>query len=333
MSQDQHPHFYLGIDGGGSRTRAVLVDEHGAIRGAGTAGPSNIDDLGHVQAQHNIRLAVEGCWAAAGISSRPAQGVFLGMAGVVSDSDRAIIRQIAAELHLAPEGQVEVDHDIRIALAGGLAGEPGVVVIIGTGSSCYGRNSAGASCRVGGWGHLLDDVGSGYFLGLQAMIAAVRAADGRGPATRLAASLLPALEIESLDLIMHRLYFQGLSRSQIAALAPLVLEAARQGDAPAQAILAQGAEEVAGMVVTASRRLDLKAENLRVTFTGGLVQASPDYRERITAGLLERLPGVQVVAPLLPPVVGAALLALQNAGISINPQVLRNLSEGDLLAL
>lgn len=333
MTSDQLPPLFLGIDGGGTRTRAALVNRQGQVLGLGEAGPSNIDDLGRQEAQRNIGRAVSACWQQAGLAPQPVRFAFFGMAGVVSEADRDVIRQVADELQVAVPGGVAVDHDIRIALAGGLAGEPGIVVIVGTGSSCYGRNPQGQDCRVGGWGHWLDDGGSGYFLGLQAMIAAVRSADGRlevagGQPSSLLPAVVQALQIESIDLIMHRLYYQNMSRSEIAALAPLVLQAAQQGDQAARDILQRGAEEVALMVQTASRRLNFPPAQLQVTLVGGLVESSAFYRAQLAAALQERLPGVQVVPPRLPPVLGAALLALQYAGEALDPQVLSNLSRG-----
>jgi N-acetylglucosamine kinase-like BadF-type ATPase len=107
------------------------------------------------------------------------------MAGVVSPTDRAIMANIAQSLTLAPADRVGVDHDCRIALAGGLSGRPGMVQIAGTGSSTFGVNASGESWRAGGWGQLISDEGSGYWLGVQAMQTAVRAFDGRLPPTLL----------------------------------------------------------------------------------------------------------------------------------------------------
>ncbi len=139
----------IGVDGGGTRTRAALVTESGQILGLGTAGPSNYDDVGVAVAQSNIGLAVQRAWQQAGLSSRQGDAAFLGMAGVVSSADRATIYRMAAELALAPTPRIHVDHDIRIALAGGLAGQPGIALIVGTGSSCYGRRADGLGTSLG----------------------------------------------------------------------------------------------------------------------------------------------------------------------------------------
>lgn len=111
--------YVLGVDGGGTKTKAVIADEEGHVHGLGIGGPSNYDDVGMEKAKVGI---AEALW----------------MAGVVSEKDRAVIHAIARELSLAADGNIDIDHDCRIALAGGLSGRPGIVLIAGTGSSCYG---------------------------------------------------------------------------------------------------------------------------------------------------------------------------------------------------
>jgi N-acetylglucosamine kinase-like BadF-type ATPase len=129
------------------------------------------------------------------------------------------------------------------------------------------------------------------------MIAAVRAVDERGPSTSLLPGLLQALGIESFDLIMHRLYLQGLSRMEIAALAPLVLDIAMQGDPVALDILRQAVKEITLLVEVAARRLGFSAEDLRVTFSGGIVRSSALYRSVLYAESAA-LPGVTIIEPI-----------------------------------
>jgi N-acetylglucosamine kinase-like BadF-type ATPase len=304
----------LGIDGGGTNTRAVLMDTAGQVVGTGRGGPSNYDDVGAEVARDNIAQAVAAAQADAtsrGHVVPPAAAVFLGMAGVVSETDRAVIRQIALDLRLAPAERIGVDHDIRIALAGGLSGRPGIVLITGTGSSCYGRNARGDSWQAGGWGHLIADEGSGYWLGVQAMRAAMMAYDGRLPDTPLLAGVQKALELPAMVDIMHRLYVRGVTRAEVAALAGLVLDAARQGDAVANGLVEQGARELAQSVATVARRLGL-TDASEVALAGGLTQAGPVYVDPLRDALAAVLPAVRVVLAEQEPVVGAALLARQS---------------------
>lgn len=316
-----------GVDGGGTRTRAALVDESGRVLGLGEAGPSNYGDVGLAGTQESIRLALSraGCEPQPGRGPQPLAGAFLGLGNVVSPADRATIRHLVCELGLAPADHVLVDHDIRIALAGGLAGRPGIVLIVGTGSACYGRRADGRSWRAGGWSYLLDDAGSGYFLGLQAMIATVRAADGRGAPTLVADRVLQRLGLSEADEIMRRLYHDGLSRAEIAALAPLTIDAAEQRDAVAAEIIKRGADELSLMVATVARRLEFGLDPVMVTVTGGLATAGAAYVAPLQAAIRRRLPAVELVEPALPPVLGAALLALEDIGIPASPPLVAQL--------
>ncbi|HTO94483.1 MAG TPA: BadF/BadG/BcrA/BcrD ATPase family protein [Bacteroidota bacterium] len=314
-----------GIDGGATRTRAVFVTAEGTVAGFGSAGPSNYDNVGEETAAENIRRAVES--ARSGRRSAPGGGLpapramFLGMAGVVSPTDREIVRRMVAAHRLASPDAVGVDHDIRIALAGGLEGREGVVLIAGTGSSTYGRRSDGRSHRTG-WGYLLDDRGSGFFLGLQAIIATVMEADGRGPATALGAIVRDRLRFTDIDDILHIMYRGGAPVADVAALAPDVIGSAAAGDGVARRVLAEGARELARMVATVAERLQFSGKEFPVTMTGGLVDRPGHYRSMIEREILASAPGVQIVSPALPPVLGAALIALEAAGVPITPQLL-----------
>ena len=303
--------FVIGIDGGGTSTRAALLDLEGKLLAVGQGGTSNIDDVGVQVAEQNIDRAVAAAEAQAGIARQPAAAIFLGMAGVTSEADRDHIRQIARNLNLAPDAAIGVDHDCRAALAGGLSGRPGIVQIIGTGSSCYGRTVDGRSWMSGGRGHLVSDEGSGCWMGLQAIRAAVRAHDGRGPDTPLLAGVLTALNINEIDDVLNRLYVVGISRAELAALAPMVVREAMAGDAAALGIVQNGADDVAELVEAVARKLEMGAPE--VCIVGGLLNTGPIIFESYRAAMLRRVPSADVKTAEQPPVMGAALLALELA--------------------
>lgn len=234
--------------------------------------------------------------------------VFLGMAAIVSDKDRAVIHQIAADLRLADPAHTGVDHDIRIALAGGLSGRPGVVLITGTGSSCYGRNAQGGHWQSGGWGHLISDEGSGYWLGMQSIRLAIMSHDGRRPRTHLMEVVRKQLDVNTMEEITHRLYVSGISRAEIAALAPLVLEEARQGDPLVIDLIAAGAQLLAECVATVAHNIGL-APACEVALVGGLTQAGPIYLEPLGNAIHAALPGSRVTLAEKSPVEGACILA------------------------
>lgn len=311
--------YVVGIDGGGTKTVAAIVDEAGRLCGVGNGGPANYDAIGIEAAQAGIQQAVERASQMAQLSPQHFAGAFLGIAGVVSPSDMRIVRTMAHSLALSAPEHIGVDHDCRVALAGGLAGGDGIVLIVGTGSSCFGVNALGESWRAGGWGHLIADEGSGYWLGLQAMRAAVADFDGRGARTALTRMVMEALAITEMNDIMHRIYVPEASKSEIAALAPLVIDAAAQGDAVASALLDSAAQELAACVRAVAVRLGFMDVPFDLVAVGGLVQNSKALYRRIVDNVMALLPQVRMRTPDLPPVLGACLLAMQQAQLPIDP--------------
>ncbi len=322
-----------GIDGGATHTRVAIVEESGRVLGVGQAGPSNYNNVPLSRVKEHISQAITEAFRQTDIDGEKVDALFLGMAGVVSQDDKNTILQVAQQLDIAPASAIEVDHDIRIALAGGLGGAEGIALIVGTGSSCYGRREDGRRWMAGGWGRLLDDKGSGFDLVRQAMIATVRAFDGRGPSTRLTGSILEGLRIESVHEIMRRLYYEGFSgkghpmaKEEIASLAPLVLEAFEVGDQVATAIVQQGIEELTLMVRTVVDQLGFPPA-VSVVMTGGLVEGNPAYKEMLCDAIQHALPESRIRESMFPPVVGAALLALQLHGVAVNQSVLQHLDK------
>ncbi len=312
--------LFLGIDGGGTSTRALLCDERGRVLGLGSGGVANHLHAGWDGAALSLRTAVSAAWTAAGLAPALCDAVFLGMAATASDEARRHWREIAQQLALAATpAAIGVDHDIRIALAGGLAGRPGIALIAGTGSSCYGRTAAGATWQAGGWGSILDDGGGGYWLGLRAVGAAIRAQDGRGPATALHDRVLARLLVSNLREIVTRLHDGTLVRHEMARLAEDVLACAAGGDAAAQELLARGAGELAAMVRAVAGKL-FPAAAPEVVFAGSTATA-PTFAPVIAAAIVREVPAARIVPAELSPVAGAALLALETGGICTSPEI------------
>jgi len=312
--------YFVGVDGGGTRTRLVILNEAGHVVGFGHGGPSNYDDVGIDSACTSIAQALE--QARTDLPSDAAFAAsFFGVAGVTSDADREIVRGMAQRVGLTQN--VHVDHDIRIALAGGLSGRPGIALIAGTGSSAFGVNAQGQSWRAGGWGHLIGDEGSSYWLGVQAMRAAVMAFDGRLGATLLQQSVLERLGVSHVDEILHRIYVQPFTRAEVASLAPLVIDAAQAGDKQAQTLILQAVEDLADCVKAVADRLQMASPE--ICTVGGLLNAGAVFTEPLWAAVHRRLPNARVTLPEMPPVMGAALLALSQSNVPLSPQVIANM--------
>jgi N-acetylglucosamine kinase-like BadF-type ATPase len=296
----------LGVDGGGTKTHAVITDETGRTLGEGFGGPTNIDDHNLETASLNLGCAVQRARANAKLESGPFAAAFLGIAGVVSEADRGLVRELARRLELCTPEHLGVDHDARVALAGGLSNRPGLVLIAGTGSACFGLGAGGERHLTGGWGHLLADEGSGYWLGLEALRAAVRGFDGRGQRSTLERRALAFLGIHTPEEIMHRVYVVGLSRSELAAFAPTMLEVAASGDPVAREIVELGAKALAETVEVTAAPTNLVAPE--IVMVGGILK-SEVMLEPLRAHLLARLPEMRLVVAEQSPAQGACLLA------------------------
>lgn len=305
----------VGIDGGGSTTRAVLLAEDGTVLGSGKAGPSSIDTVAMETTVENIRLAVRQALVEAnfpGTSLAGAVRVLAGLGGIVTAEDSRRVELALAGLAWPPATRVTVLNDMKIAWAGSFGLKPGIICILGTGSVAYGRNAAGEEGRAGGWGYKEGDPGSSYDLGLGAIRSLVRAADGRLPETEFTRQVQQALELAEVSDLPHLLYQQDLGRTRIAALAPLVTTWAERGDPAAQNLVEQAAEEVSLMIATVGRRLFPSAPEapaIPVSLVGGLATGSEFYRSRIEGKLGQRSASLVLTPPELNPVMGAALWA------------------------
>jgi len=306
----------VGVDGGGTHTRVALLRADGVLLGQGVGPSGNLHDVGRARLAEHLDLAWKAAWSEAGSAPRPVAAAFLAMASVGLAADRAEVHEVAVGLGLAAHDRTRVDIDLTAALGGGLAGGPGIALIVGTGSSCYGRRADGLARQVGGWGSLLDDVGSATWLGTRAMTAAARAFDGRGPATVLERRVAEALELVEMRGMLRAVDRDGLSRSRRAGLARLVTTAAGEGDPVSNALLDEGAAALAECVGTTARVLEWREPPLEVVMTGGLA-GDPDYGARVRRAIAREVPFATLVAPRLENVVGAAVLALELAGVPL----------------
>jgi glucosamine kinase len=323
LSKVARVRFFLGIDGGGTRTRAFLTEASGQRGGWGEAGLSNPNHATAGEAEANLEEAIAAACRKAQAERTDCVSVFVGMAGVTTEEGRRRTAEVVRQCGLN-HARIGVDHDIRIALAGGLGGRPGIALIVGTGSSCYGRTSDGRTWQTGGWEALISDEGSGFWMGREAIGASARMADGRQGASSLGTQVFAWLEIDQVADLLPRIHDRGLSRSEIAAFAPRVVELAQAGDAAALNILERGAFLLAEMVAANHRRLPT-GPHPDVVITGGLGTAGTLYRQKLEEALRSQLPTVQVNPPLLTPALGAALLAMEQTGLPVTPDRLETL--------
>jgi len=298
----------LGFDGGGTRTVALLAARTGGgwkLLGRGEAGPSNRQAVGTPAALAALAAAADAAFASAGRPRKAVRAAVLGLAGAGRAEDRTVIREWAAKVHLAPA--VDVIEDAALLLAAGTPDGWGVAVVAGTGSMAYARVADGRTARAGGWGYLLGDEGSGYALALAGLRAAARAADGRGPGTVLIEKLLSAFGLTRPEELVGVVY-RGCDRPALAALAPLVLDAAESCPVAAE-IATAAAAELASAAVAAARQLGY-GSSFPVALAGGLFESRADYRARFLAALAECGVTPEPVTVVREPAEGAVRLAL-----------------------
>lgn len=280
--------YYVGVDGGGSKTLAIVVDEQGNERGRGQAGSSNSSAVGREQATRSICVAVEEA-AQAAACALPLRAAWFGLAGVDRPEDhRALLPALQPLAEI-----IRITNDAELLLSA-LENAVGVAVIAGTGSIALGRDAHGASTRAGGWGYIIGDEGSGYEMGRLALQAAAQAADGRGPQTVLLDLILKHWNLSGPGDILGHVYPGG-DNARIARLSTLVLAAAREGDPVARKLVQHAVDELALAALVVGDALDFEDERMPLALGGGLLVHEADLRTQVLRRIRRRRPTGQVV--------------------------------------
>ncbi len=301
--------YFLGVDGGATKTKAVVCDAEGRVLGSGLAGASNYHVVSLEMARVNIAGAIQAAVLAANVPRDRIKAVGLGMAGVDSPGDKAALERALRELDL-PQCKVIVN-DGMAALMGATGGHPGVVVIAGTGAIAFGTNAEGSSGRAGGWGYILGDEGSAYDIGRRGMIAALWAYDGRGQATALFERLREHYQLQTIRDLLNLVYDAKMPHQEIAAFAQVVSRVALEGDAMAQSILREAGEVLALSALAVLRRLGMEEAEVEVAAAGSVLEHDILVRQAFAEALHREAPLARVISPRHETAVGAALLAVK----------------------
>lgn len=300
----------LGIDGGGSKTVCYLADADGAIIGTGRGGGANLQAQGELEVEKVLHGVIE---QAIGERSIHPDAACLGVAGADREDDYRVLRDVMRRLGFR---RTLIVNDALIALVAGVGDAPGVVLIAGTGSIAYGLRADGLAARSGGWGSVLGDEGSGYWIGRHALAAVMREADGRGAKTQLTTLLLEHFGLAEPSGLVREIYEQRaragparFQRQTIAALAPTIARAHADGDVVASEILSQAAEELTRAAASVIERLGMRGSNFPTVLAGGLFSAVPWLADEVTGRLGEVAPRTTVVRLGDEPARGAVHLA------------------------
>jgi N-acetylglucosamine kinase-like BadF-type ATPase len=310
--------YVLGIDAGGTKTVCYLADADGRVVGEGRGGGANLQAHGELEVEKVLHGVID---RAIDDRSIVPSGVCLGVAGVDRPEDDRTVRDIMRRLGFRKHTLVV--NDALIALVAGVGDEPGVVVIAGTGSIAYGLNDAGYAARAGGWGFVLGDEGSGYWIGRQALAAVVRESDGRGPRTQLTPLVLAHFELARVDGLVRAVYDQGLNRQSVAALGPVVDKARAKGDVAAAEILSKAAEELTRAASSVITRLEMRGHAFAMMLAGGMFKVIPWLADDVTRRVAEVAPRATVARLTVEPALGAVRLALREVreGVRLPPYV------------
>jgi N-acetylglucosamine kinase-like BadF-type ATPase len=301
--------YVIGVDAGGTKTVGLLADRDGHVLAEARGSGANLRAHGEAEVERVLQRVIGGVMA--GRASAPA-AIAVGMAGVdradEAERVRALLRRIAPGTP-----RLLVTNDALLGLVAAIGHDPGVVLIAGTGSIAYGRNGRDEAARAGGWGYILGDEGSGYWIGRHALRAVMRESDGRGHATALTPLVLKHFGVGRAQDLVHAVYDGPLRPSEIAAVAAAVQEAAAAGDELALQVLAVGARELAGSARAVITRLGLRDEPFDVVLAGGVMQAMPSLAAEVAVQLQAGAPRCRVQRLDREPAHGAVALAIAEA--------------------
>ena len=310
MEQMKDQQCVLGIDGGGTKTHAVLLKVDGSLAGEATAERSNVQIVGAKRAAEIILKLAKECCEKTACRLGDIQSIGIGLAGAGREADRtAFVDEFRL---LAKKEKIQlpsplVETDARVALEGAHPTMPGIVLIAGTGSIACSKSNEGKVDRVGGWGRIVGDEGSGYAIGCDAVNAVLRAHDGRGDRTVLLDLVKKHFQVSAIEDVIPQI---AKDHGMLSEFAPLVLEAELQRDHVAHTILFRAAGELADLVRSLVMKLQPKRK-LPVVMLGGLLEKENVYSRMVKERIIRPLPQVVIQKAKFPPAYGAAILAFR----------------------
>jgi len=300
--------YFIGIDGGGTKTKAILVDEKGNILAESKDAASNYHAVGKEETSQVLSNLFNQLSLLSGIDIEECRSICIGMAGLGRPDDQVIIRRICQKIGISSRNLI-LTHDAEIALIGGAMKNYGVLLNSGTGSIAYGIDRTGKSARASGWGHLLGDEGSAYDIAIQGLRAIVRAHDGRNVQTFLTQIILNRLGFDSPEQLVSWVY--SVDKKDIAELASSVFYASAQKDQIANKIIGTAANELILSAKVVIEKLDFSGQEFDIVLSGGIFSNQLSFVQIIQKRLTLLIPNAKIHLPIHEPVYGAVMLASQ----------------------
>ena len=299
--------YLIGIDGGGTKTDSAIADLSGKIIHHTTGKPSNFLVVGIEEAVENIFALIEENLFKLEGDFADVKQIVIGVAGAGRKEDAQLLeksfKDYSEEQGVHFKG-IKVVSDAHIALEGAFPDSAGCILIAGTGSILFGKDDKGVIHRVGGFGRLIGDEGSGYSIGRKALNAVSKASDGRGEETLISELLNAKMNSGSTNGIINKIYKEKLD---VASVAKIVISAAEEGDPIAEDILDEEADELVLHIKSLLNKIQINKFN--VAFSGSLIDNNNFYSDILKRKIKSTLPNVTIVRPAAPPVSGAILFA------------------------
>lgn len=320
----------LGIDGGGTKTTGVIARSTGEILAEVTVGATNPNSVTSGSVKKELSFLLEKLKEDDDIAYSRINHIFAGIAGASHKKTRSEIRAMIRNL-TNNNFPVTVHHDAISALYSGTLGEAGIVQIAGTGSVTYGVTNEGKDARVGGWGHLFSDHGSGYAIGRDALEKVFLAYDGYPIESSITNKVLAELKVQTVPHIIREVYHSGDEKTVIASLSKVVFEAADEGDSQAKEILWKNGEKLGHSIKTLLKKLFSQplrsGEHLSVVLVGGLFNRLDVLKEPIYKGLAEYKGILRLKLPEIPAVGGSVIAALKAEKLSVCDGFIENFNK------
>lgn len=300
--------FFLGIDGGGTKTRCLLGDND-SVLATGSGSGCNVLRVGEECARDSLAGAIHEACVSAGVSPQQIARTCAGISGAADDGIASLVQRLLIEI---VGGAIEVLGDMEVAMEAAFGGGPGVIVIAGTGSIAYGRNSRGEKARAGGWGRVVSDEGAGHWIAVRALAAALRARD-KAKTSELLNNLMAALEVRTAEDLVIKLNQDPVR--DYASLFPVVLASAEAGDTDAIDVLERAGGELAKLAKVLLERLFGGDEQVAVATHGGIFASSAVVKNSFEKRLRVLSPRASCVTNDFDPAMGALNHARREFGV------------------
>ncbi len=299
--------YYLGIDGGGTKTVAIICDENGTLVSRYVGKSINYNSVGTDTARKNLKETVDGVLDGKDIALSSA---FIGMPALSDRADDSFTQELCGGIIDCPK--IAMDSDVYIGLEAMKCDGAAAMVVSGTGSMAVGKLTDGTIIHTGGWGYILGDEGSGYALGLDAVKAAICGAEGSAEPTALTQKVLEHFNVTDIDSLIDIFYDPPISNSEVAKVAPVLFECAKNGDNVANGIITKHAGLLADTVSALLKRMPCGTP---LGMWGGILVNCEMFREPFVSLIKEKFPDTQVEIIKYPPEYGAVFAAMKEDNV------------------